>query len=45
MVVGNLLLDNQTTAEDFCTIWNEAKLSGQDAIRFKDSLQLAKCEK
>jgi hypothetical protein len=45
IVVENLLLDNQTTAEDFCTIWKEAQFSGPDSIPFEATLQLAKCEK
>lgn len=43
--MDKILLDNQTTAEDFCAIWKEANLPQSAVELFAEQIKIAKCEK
>ncbi len=44
-VMDKIMLDDRTTAEDFCTIWKEANPPESAVELFVQPLKIAKCEK
>ncbi len=44
-VMNRIMLDNQTTAEDFCTIWKKTNPPESAVELFSEQIKIAKCEK